>query len=214
MDNEFQQLEERIDGLLSSLDSQGRTALARKIARQLSRSHKLRIKQQRNPDGSRFAARKKKAKVRAAKPVRFIYKKAGGEERAAEMASWSRQGRLMVGYDREAGGLRSFRRDRVQRWLPARAGVKGLRSKVGKLRRDFMFKSMGRHLRARAGGDGIRLGFMGRVARIARVHQFGEKDRVSEGGGEVRYAQRELLGLTDEDRAMIEDMILDHLAGL
>lgn len=56
------------------------------------------------------------------------------------------------------------------------------------------------------------VGFSGAAARIGLVHQEGRRDRVSrrQGAPEVQYPARVLLGFTEEERAMIMDMILDH----
>lgn len=212
--DDFSEFGELIKNLLANVNARGRRDLSRKIARELRRSQQQRIKAQKNPDGSAFAPRKQAQKERPAKPIRFLYKKPGGKVRVAEMTSWARQGRMLVGFDREAGGIRSFRQDRVERWLKARAsGGKRLRSKAGHIKRKAMFRKMGSHLRMRSDADAAQVGFHGRVSRIARVHQYGLRDRVSESGGEAQYAQRELLGLTEADMRMIEDMILEHLAG-
>jgi phage virion morphogenesis protein len=57
----------------------------------------------------------------------------------------------------------------------------------------------------------VAIGFVGRVARVARVHQFGESDRVAPKGPGYRYPERVLLGFTDADRAMIRDILLKHI---
>ena len=51
------------------------------------------------------------------------------------------------------------------------------------------------------------------MQRIARVHHYGLRDRVSRKGPEVRYAERRLLGVNDDVEAMTRDMILQWLAG-
>ncbi|MBC3908744.1 phage virion morphogenesis protein [Undibacterium sp. NL8W] len=49
------------------------------------------------------------------------------------------------------------------------------------------------HLKAKADGNGLEVGFYSHVARIARVHQYGLRDRIVAIGGEVIYANRYLL---------------------
>ena len=61
-------------------------------------------------------------------------------------------------------------------------------------------------------GEGIAIGFMGRVASIARVHQFGLRDKVEKDGPTVKYASRELLGFTPEEINMIVNEVLQHLS--
>ncbi len=88
-----------------------------------------------------------------------------------------------------------------------------LRGQSGSIRRKAMFSKLrsARHLTMSAGPDAAVVRFMGRVARIARVHQLGLRDRVAPGGPTVRYPQRELLGFTRADRERIRDNLIDHL---
>jgi len=90
-----------------------------------------------------------------------------------------------------------------------------LRSRKGRLkqRKGAMFRKLrqARYLRTRTTAQEASIGFAGRVARIARVHQYGQRDRVSPGGPQVRYAQRELLGLTPALHTRIRALLVAHL---
>lgn len=57
----------------------------------------------------------------------------------------------------------------------------------------------------------LSVGFFGRVARIARVHQEGLTDKVSKKGPIVRYPSRPLLGFSPTDQALIPNSLLRHL---
>ena len=87
------------------------------------------------------------------------------------------------------------------------------RDKRGRVKRAAMFAKLRttRYLKTEADATGLSIGFDGRVARVARVHQFGETDRVAPNGAQYKYPARALLGLTAEDRALIRDMLLKHL---
>jgi phage virion morphogenesis protein len=91
-----------------------------------------------------------------------------------------------------------------------------LRDKRGQIRRKkaAMFSKLrtARWLKATVTTDAVEVGFFGRVARLARVHQEGLDDRVSPGGKSVRYPARPLIGFTERDRLLIRDQLLDHLA--
>lgn len=90
-----------------------------------------------------------------------------------------------------------------------------LRGKQGRIRRKVeMFKKLRTttYMKARGNSNTVTVGFTGRIARIARVHQFGLKDRAERGAPEVLYEQRELLGFTEDDLAIIRDGILSHLS--
>ncbi len=87
-----------------------------------------------------------------------------------------------------------------------------LRGKKGRIkRRMFERLKMARYLKAKGSPQQAVIGFAGRVSRIARVHQYGLKDRAERGASEVRYARRELLGLSDQDLQQLRDSLLDVL---
>lgn len=89
-----------------------------------------------------------------------------------------------------------------------------LRGKVGRVkRRAAMFTKLrtARYLKAKGDAAAIVLSFAGRISRIARVHQYGLKDRAERGAPEVRYAERKLLGLTAADLDLVRDGLLEHI---
>lgn len=89
-----------------------------------------------------------------------------------------------------------------------------LRGKQGRIQRKLkMFRKLrtASYLKARGDSNLVSVGFTGRIARIARVHQYGLKDRAERGAPDVRYEQREVLGFTDADLDLIRDELLTHL---
>ena len=66
-------------------------------------------------------------------------------------------------------------------------------------------------MKTKGDGQSITVGFTGRVARIARVHQYGLKDRAEADAPEVRFEQREVLGFTAADLEVIREGLLVHL---
>ena len=60
--------------------------------------------------------------------------------------------------------------------------------------------------------QGIAIGFAGRVAFIARVHQYGLRDKVEKDGPTVKYDPRELLGFTAEEMDMIETEVFKFIS--
>lgn len=90
---------------------------------------------------------------------------------------------------------------------------KQLRAKAGRIRQRKMFTrlSQTKHFKAEATANGLSVGFIGRTARIARVHQRGLRDAAIKGGPEIDYPRRELLGLTADDLDLIRSRLLDHL---
>ncbi|WP_311735291.1 MULTISPECIES: phage virion morphogenesis protein [unclassified Janthinobacterium] len=63
----------------------------------------------------------------------------------------------------------------------------------------------------KATDDQIDIGFFGWVARVARVHQFGQQGRVTKKGPECKYPERPLLGLSELDRTLIHESLLRQL---
>lgn len=161
MAEDLKQLEAWAGALLAKLSEPARRRLARQVAVALRRANVMRIAGQRNPDGSAFTPRKRRAE-----PLR------------------SKAGKL-------------------KRRAAARAG-------------GPMFKKLrgGSFLTAKGAASEASVGFTGStLARIARVHQEGLRDKVERKAGapEVDYAQRQLLGFTDEDRARLLDQVLAQL---
>ena len=68
------------------------------------------------------------------------------------------------------------------------------------------------NLRASVRQHTINVGFYGYLARIARVHQYGEQAEVVPGLS-VRYQRRELLGFNRDDIALIEQAAVEYLSG-
>lgn len=90
-----------------------------------------------------------------------------------------------------------------------------LRDKSGRLKRQHtMFAKLrqARFLRATGTAEAAVVAFTGRAARIARVHQYGLIDAVAPGGPRVRYPVRELLGFSAADRALVRDLLVEHLS--
>lgn len=99
---------------------------------------------------------------------------------------------------------------------PARKKRKDLRGKKGRIKRQkaAMFGKIRtqQFLKTQQDENQLSVGFLGRVARIARVHQEGLTDQVSKKGPEYRYPVRPLLGFSANDQALIRDALLRHLS--
>ena len=150
MASNLEALEDWAGVLLSKLEPAARSKLARSLAQKLRRSQQQRVKQQRNPDGSPYAARKPR-------------------------------------------------------------DLKGKKGRIKHQAKMFLKMPRASYLKAKGAGQSITVGFTGRVARIARVHQYGLKDRAEANAPEVKYKQRQVLGLTEFDLDLIRDGLLAHL---
>ncbi|MEA9488930.1 phage virion morphogenesis protein [Xanthomonas campestris] len=88
-----------------------------------------------------------------------------------------------------------------------------LRDKSGRVKRKKMFAKLRqtKFLKVSASPNEVSVGFVGRVSRIARVHQEGLNESVRPGGPRARYERRVLMGFTADDRQMVYDQLLHHL---
>jgi phage virion morphogenesis protein len=98
----------------------------------------------------------------------------------------------------------------------ARKQRKNLRGKKGRIKRQkaAMFEKIRtqKNLKIEQDENQLSVGFFGRAARIARVHQEGLTDKVAKKGPEYRYPARPLLGFSATDQALIRDSMLRHFA--
>ena len=98
---------------------------------------------------------------------------------------------------------------------PARKRRKEFKGKNGRIKQQkaAMFAKMrtAKHLKVKATGDQIEVGFFGWVARVARVHQFGLQDRVSKKGPVYEYPKRPLLSLNKINHMLVRESILRHM---
>lgn len=218
MSQDLAELERIAGALLRTIAPPERRRLLRLMAKDLQHAESARVARQQNPDGSGYAPRKKKVPPRPGNyAVKFLYPKGAPEPRLVLMKSWVHEGNLLTGYDVEAGGIRSFFWDKVDRWLPVepeeqnKSGGKFRRK--GSIRRTAMFRKLrnGRNLRAGATDREAWVGFAGRVSEIASVSQEGLMDRPAARAKPVRYARRVLLGVTDAQAGAMLDQLLRHL---
>lgn len=88
-----------------------------------------------------------------------------------------------------------------------------LRSKQGRIKRAMFTKlRTARYLKANGSSNAAVVEFVGRVKRMAEVHQYGLRDRPSVRSSEVRYEKRQLLGLSSSDIKAIEEEIIVHIS--
>ncbi|MDO6525440.1 phage virion morphogenesis protein [Motilimonas sp. 1_MG-2023] len=86
-----------------------------------------------------------------------------------------------------------------------------LRKRQGNLR---MFSKLQRSswLKSKGSPESASLGFVGFASTIARVHQYGLRDRVNKNGTQYKYPERELLGFAASELETVETIIIRHLA--
>lgn len=222
MAEDLAQLHEIAAACLAALEARARTRLLRRMSGDIRRVQQRRMAAQRAPDGSSWPERKPRRTAKpATRPVRFLYPSGGsGPPRLVDMRSWRQQGQMMVGFDREADGLRTFKKSRVIRWLPPEgqaetsieaSGARGVRGKVRQTS-EPMFRGLrsSRWLKAGADTESAWVEFTSRASRFARVHHYGERDQVAPDGPEIDYPQRKLIGFAPSDEALLLNAFIDH----
>ncbi|EMA4140233.1 phage virion morphogenesis protein [Cronobacter turicensis] len=87
------------------------------------------------------------------------------------------------------------------------------RAKKGRVKREMFAKlRTSRFMKATGSSDAAVVEFTGKVQRIARVHQYGLKDKPGRNGRAVQYPARPLLGFDEADQAIVKSMIIESLA--
>jgi len=94
-------------------------------------------------------------------------------------------------------------------WEPRRVSA---RSKKGRIRRGMFAKlKTAKYLKAQAGADAAEVAFVPGVQKLARVHHYGLRDRVSRRGPIVKYAERPLIGVSSDTENQIRQILLSWL---
>lgn len=90
-----------------------------------------------------------------------------------------------------------------------------IRAKKGRIKRAMFHKMRtSRYMKASGDENSAVVKFTGKVQRIARVHQYGLKDRPNAHAQEVQYAERQLLGFSLEDKSIAEKFIIRHMSNV
>ena len=215
-ETELIKIEKWVGGILAGLSPTARARATRTIAAKMRGSTATRIAAQRDAEGAPFAPRKAQKELKPSnKTLKFLYPAGGsGEARKVLLKSWVKQGPIYTGYDVERAGIRSFEKAKIIKHLPvtpeeANKGAKAKRKRAT-IKSRVMFLKLRTFGKLRAGSTANEawVGYSGRDAAIAEVHQIGGVDQVGRKGARVRYAERRLLGLSKADEAMLLDIMI------
>lgn len=121
-----------------------------------------------------------------------------------------------------AVGLRRRQADRIKAQLnpddtpfekrkPRKADKRG---RIKKSAAMFTTLRQLRHLKIASDSDSAAVGFNGRSAAIARIHQQGQLARVGPGGPLYQYPIRKLLGFSNDDRDWLLQQLQRHLSNV
>ena len=87
-----------------------------------------------------------------------------------------------------------------------------LRAKKGRIKREMFAKlRTAKYMKAKGTDKDAVVEFTGQVQRMAKVHQYGLRDRPSVRVKEVQYPARPMLGLDAEDIKIVEDEVLKYI---
>ena len=87
-----------------------------------------------------------------------------------------------------------------------------IRSKKGRIKREMFAKlRTAKYMKAQATSNEAVIEFTGRVQRMVRVHQYELRDRPSRGSKEVQYESRPLIGISELDVSIVEQLIINAL---
>ena len=147
--NDFKPFDDKLSALIAALSPTARRRMAADIAKTLRTRQQRRIKTQKAPDGTPYAARKRQ-------PVK---------------------------------------------------------AKKGRVKQEMFAKlRTSRFMKATAGNDAAVVEFTGKVQRMVNVHQYGLKDKPGRNSAPVQYDARPLVGFSDDDRQVVEEIIISKLS--
>lgn len=208
--DDLDRLEDWVTPLLSRLDASSRKRLGRELMQEARKDNLKNMRAQRGPDGEKWKGRKKSKPT--VPPIRYMYRTLDKRVRELEMSSWRDDGDRLIGYDKEAGGIRTMLKSGMLRKLVPKNGNVSPRAK--RLSMHMMVgMSKSKHLTIRVNSEEASVGFAGRAERIAAIHHYGLRDEIAPGGPEYDYPERPLLGFGRELQDRLHGMILGHIAG-
>lgn len=208
MSHDLLALEAWMQEFIARLDGPARKQLASTVGRELRKLQGQNIKAQRSAEGQAWERRKKTKSLAPA--IRYFYKARDGHMREIEMTSYRNDGDRIIGYDKEAKGIRTMLKVGMLRSLPAQSTV--TTAQVTRAQRMLQRMATARTLRMRTTSEGVELSFADFAERIAAVHHFGQRDHVRPGGPEVDYPARPLLGIGPKERQAVLQLVHQHLS--
>lgn len=197
-------LDQYFSDILAGVSPAGRARTARTVGKMLRISQQQRIRAQRNPDGSEYPARRRK-KMRTQQGIAFIW-----EGQLRRLKNWhsgrGKYGKTITGFDEDRNEVRTFYRADIERYteINTRAGQSPRTVKTPM----FVKLRTSRFMKMKATAEGAEISYSGMAARIARVHQYGLRDQVGPGAF-AKYPQRELLGISRADEALIRSTVIN-----
>jgi phage gpG-like protein len=201
----FRELDQVFSDILAGTSQAGRVRTARAVGQALRKSQQQRIKAQQNPEGSPYPARRRRV-LRSQQGIVFVWQ---GEIR--RLKNWhGGRGKYGAPLPALTKSATIFARFTAAILSVTSRSIRALRRSTAKKVPMFQRLRSYRFLKMRADAGGTSVGYDGVAARIARVHQYGQRDQVGPGAF-AKYPVRELLGFTAGDEQMITEQVVNSL---
>ncbi|UJD90862.1 phage virion morphogenesis protein [Rahnella aquatilis] len=89
-----------------------------------------------------------------------------------------------------------------------------LRAKKGRIKREMFARlRTAKYMKAKGTADDAVVEFTGQVQRMAKVHQYGLRDRPSINAKQIIYSSRPLIGFDINDLNLIEESLIQKMIG-
>ena len=196
---------ERAELIRARLSERELAKFADQMAKEMRESNANRIKANVTPEGDKMDPRKPQ---RGNREIKFIYTTSDKEVR--HLKSWRGTRSYIIGFDIMRGGIRTFKRSRIKRFIKVDAS-KGDTINKGALKRKMFSRLIkSKWLKAKGYNDRAEVSFASTADKVANIHHYGLKDKGSK-GQDIQYPERHLLGMDAKDIDKVEDMLLSQL---
>ncbi|KLV38646.1 phage virion morphogenesis protein [Aeromonas caviae] len=195
----------RVELIRANLSQRELARFADQMAKEMRESNAQRIKANVTPEGDQMDPRKPQ---RGNREIKFIYTTSDNEVR--HLKSWRGTRSYIIGFDIMRGGIRTFKRSRIKRFIKVDAS-KGDATNKSKIKRKMFSRLIkSKWLKAKGYNDRAEVYFASTAEKVAHIHHYGLKDKGSK-GQDIQYPERPLLGMDAKDIDKVEDLLLAQL---
>ncbi len=195
----------RVELIRANLSQRELARFADQMAKEMRESNAQRIKANVTPEGDQMDPRKPQ---RGNREIKFIYTTSDNEVR--HLKSWRGTRSYIIGFDIMRGGIRTFKRSRIKRFIKVDASKSDAINKSKIKRKMFSRLIKSKWLKAKGYNDRAEVYFASTAEKVAHIHHYGLKDKGSK-GQDIKYPERPLLGMDAKDIDKVEDLLLAQL---
>ncbi|WHF36800.1 phage virion morphogenesis protein [Aeromonas salmonicida] len=195
----------RVELIRANLSQRELARFADQMAKEMRESNAKRIKANVTPEGDQMDPRKPQ---RGNREIKFIYTTSDNEVR--HLKSWRGTRSYIIGFDIMRGGIRTFKRSRIKRFIKVDTSKGDAINKSKLKRKMFSHLIKSKWLKAKGYSDRAEVSFASTAEKVAHIHHYGLKDKGSK-GQDIQYPERPLLGMDANDVDKVEDLLLAKL---